>query len=248
VVALLLAASPTRAQTIVGHVLDELRESPVVGAAVKLVDRDGEERALAIADSTGRFVITPPIAGEYELRASRLGYRAARSPLLSLTTEGTANVDLLMMPAPIGLEGLKVSVDVSAEAAAQLEIAGVEPKDLGRRWVTQSDIDAIAVKRDVGTLLEWQGIGGMRVIRSENQTTGSEDIGMCVSLNRARTFKGEGRCALPVIDGVPSNNFVLRDLDPLTVSAMALLTPIEATFLYGKRGEAGAVLVWTRRR
>ena len=242
------SAQPLHAQTLVGQVLDESRESPVAGALVVLLDRDGEERAQALSGSDGRFVIAPPEAGEYYLAATRIGYEPTRSPLIALSLEGTTPIDLMMQPAPIGLEGLEIEVDPVSRATEELRISGIEPRDLGHRWISQADIESVAIKSDVGRVLEWQGIGGMRVVRPENLTTGSHDLGLCVSFQRARTGQGLNRCALIVLDGVPIRGDLALALDPESVAAMALLTPIEATILYGVRGEPGALMIWTRRR
>ena len=212
-----------------------------------LLDREGKEVVRAITNAVGIFILVPPEAGEYELAALRLGYRPARTPLLSLTTEGTAELDLLMQPAPIGLEGVDVAVDVSAEAAAQLEIAGVSPADLGNRWIDRSVIEAIPVKRDVGSVLENSKVTGIRIIRPENQLPSGDALGLCISAQRARTAAGFGRCMLGVVDGIPQSNQALLDLDPETVEAMAVLSPIEGSFLYGAQGEAGVLMIWTRR-
>lgn len=236
------------AQSIVGRVVDEARGRPIVGAAVALVDEDGDEFSRTITDATGKFVVTPPEAGEYHLAAFSLGYLPVRTPLIALTTEGMAEVDLLMQPAPIGLEGLEVSVDVSAEAASQLEIAGVSPAQLGNRWIDRAAVEAIPVKRDVGSVLEHQQIGGVRIIRPENMVPGSDPLGLCITNQRARTFAGQGRCMMGVVNGIPQSNQALLDLDPETVEAMAVLTPIEGSFMYGAQGEAGVVMIWTRRR
>lgn len=244
----LTSPAPLHAQTLVGQVLDESRESPVVGALVVLLDRDGEQRAQALSGSDGRFVIAPPEAGEYYLAVTRIGYEPTRSPLIALTLEGTTPIDLMMQPAPIGLEGFAVEVDPVSRATEELRISGIELRSLGSRWISTADIEAVAIKSDVGRILEWQGIGGMRVIRPENMTTGSHDLGLCISFQRARTGQGLNRCALIVLDGVPIRGDLALALDPESVAAMALLTPMEATILYGVRGEPGVLMIWTRRR
>jgi len=253
--ALAASSAPAAAQTLRGRALDEVRETPVAGALVRLLDRDGKERAQAVADSLGRFVLAPPRAGEYYLEATRLGYHRSLSPLLALTGEGAAvPVELLLAPAPVGVEGVAVTVDPITRASEDLSALGVRPADLGNAWITEAEIDAIEIKRDVGTILEWSRVNGVRVVRPENRreaerTPGSRaaDFGMCISLVRGRTWTGVNRCALPVIDGLPATNERLLDLDPNTVAAMAVLQPTDARIAYGTRADAGAVLIWTKR-
>jgi hypothetical protein len=239
--------APTlQAQTIIGYAVDDDRGSPVAGAVVRLLDRDGNERGQALADSAGRFVLSPPEPGEYSLEATRLGYQITRSPLLALTGIGTAELELIMVPAPIGLEGFEVEVDAVSEAEDQLRLAGIEPAELGNRFVSQEQIDAVEIKPDVGSVLEWSQIGGMRVLRPENTTTGSDKVGLCVSLARARTGQGRDRCAMVVWNGVQVDQISALAIDPASIGAMAVLTPIEAVILYGVRGEAGALVMWSR--
>lgn len=237
--------APAAGQTIVGRVLDGVNEAPVGGALVLLIDRQGAERARILADSAGRFVLEPPEAGQYYLSAERLGYQPTSSPLLALSRGGSAPVDLLMEPQPVGLEGFEISVE--AQALEYLAQFGLTANDLGNRFIDRSTIEAVEAKRDVGNVLEWQQIGGMRVIRPENLRPGSDDMGLCVSLVRARTGSGQGRCAMVVWNGVPISGSAALELDPDAVEAMALLNPVEATFYYGTMGEGGALLVWTRR-
>ena len=158
----------------------------------------------------------------------------------------------MMAPQPLGIEG--VAVDVEAAAADKLRGMGIEPADLGTSFVTLDEIEAIQVKRDVGSILEWQHINGLRVVRMENVTSdgsggGSDFRGICISLSRARdSARSAATCALPVLDGIPIDNERLGYLDPESVAAMAVLQPIDARILYGKRGDDGAVLIWTKGR
>ena len=238
---------PLGAQTVVGRVLDDTRESPISGAAVRLLDRDGKEKAEALADSLGRFVITPPGEGEYYLEATRIGYQRALTPLLAFAArDDRVQLDLMMTPAPIGLEGFSVQVDVETRAARDLKLAGVQPVDLGNRWISRKDIEAVAIRPDLGNVLEHRSIAGMRVIRPENLVPGSDDLGLCVSLVRARTGSGQGTCAMVVLDGVPITGEQALFVDPESVDGMALLMPTEATLLYGTRGGRGVLQIWTR--
>lgn len=241
----LATASSSAAQTIQGRILDQENEQPVGGAIVSLVDRDGDERTRALADSAGRFRIAPPEAGEFYLVAERFGYFETRSPLIALRTDGEAALDLMLVPEPIGIEGLEVSVEELARQ--ELQQLGLTPAQLGNRWIGRERIDALAVKLDVGAVLERTAQANMRVIRPENLTMGSDDLGLCVSLQQARTASGRGTCALVVLDGIPITGVGALDIDPEAIESIAILEPIEASTFYGTAGGSGAVLVWTRR-
>ena len=237
--------TPALAQTILGRVLDEVTERPVGGVVVRLVARSGQERTRTLSDSAGRFVVEPPEPGEYLLVTERFGYYETRSPLLALGTEGRAPLDLMVTPEPIGLEGLEVSVE--ERAAEELQSMGLSVNSLGNRWIDREKIEAIPVKRDMGSILERTAQAGLRVNRPENLTMGSDDIGLCVAILRVRTADGGGRCALVVLDGVPITGPGALDIDPDAIESIAILEPIEASTYFGTLGGGGAVLVWTRR-
>ena len=237
--------SPAAAQTLLGRVLDLVNEAPIGGVIVSLVARDGTERVRTLSDSTGSFVIKPPEEGEYVLVADRFGYAEARSPLLDLAVEGQVRIDLTMAPEPIGLEGLDISVE--EVASEELQRMGLSPNVLGNRWIDRREIEAIPFKSDMGAILEKTNQAGIQVLRPENLSPGSDDIGLCVSVTRARTGGGLGRCALVVLDGIPIAGAQALAIDPESIESMALLNPIEATTYYGTLGSAGALLVWTRR-
>lgn len=241
---LLSAPGHATAQTIVGQVLDQINEQPVGGVVVSLVGRSGEARVRTLSDSVGRFVLAPPEAGEYLLVTEHFGYLETRSPLLALTTEGQAPIELLVAPSPIGLEGLEVSVE--ERAAEQLDIMGLSANALGRRWIDRRQIDLIQVKRDMGTILEATSQSGIRVVRPENLTMGSENMGLCVSMQRARMAGGRETCALVVLNGVPISGVQALNVDPDAIESIALLVPTEAVTQYGTLGGSGALLVWTR--
>jgi len=242
----LLAGAPvdSHAQTILGRVLDQVNERPVDGVIVALVARNGEERARALSDGAGNFVLVPPEAGEYILVTTGFGYLETRSPLLALVTEGEAPIELMISPSPIGLEGLEISVEESATET--LSIMGLSANQLGNRWITRRQIDAIQVKRDMGVILESTSQSGVRIIRPENLTMGSENMGLCVSMQRGRTATGRGTCALVVLNGVPISGVQALNIDTEAIESIAVLTPTEATTQYGTLAGSGAVLVWTR--
>jgi hypothetical protein len=242
---LLLLPARSAAQTLIGRVLDQSNDRPVAGATVALVSPEGAERGRVLTDVGGRFTLTPPEGGEYQLLASGLGYYETQSPLLALVADGRASIDLALVPEPIGLEGLEVSVEESA--SEMLWELGLTPAALGGRWIDRPAIDAIPAKRDVGTIIEMSSVPGTRVVRMENVTETDGDIGLCIGLARGRTQDGRNMCAVIMLDGVPVTRQHALQIDPDAIESIAVLVPREAATFFGTVGGGGVVLMWTRR-
>jgi hypothetical protein len=50
-----------------------------------------------------------------------------------------------------------------------------------------------------------------------------------------------------VLNGVVIDPVEANQMDPEAIEAIAVLSPMDATTLYGTVGGSGAVLIWTRR-
>ena len=244
VAALAPTAAPLTAQTLRGTLVDELTDLPVRGADVRLVDRSGKARARAVTDSLGTFTLTADPPGDYHVRAEQLGYQPALSPLLDLTFEGMVQIELLISPEPVGLEGF--SVQGRSTLDRDLRALGVSAPSLGNRLVTREEIDAVQTAFDVGGVLQWQNIAGITVIRGENTVAGSDDLGLCVAIPRARSMGG-GRCMLTVLNGVPVSALIADQIHPRDMESIVVLLPTEAALLWGTAGAPGAVVIYTRR-
>lgn len=240
-----LSARPAAAQTVLGRVLDEANGLPVAGAIVRLLDDNGQERAQAVADSAGSFVMRRPATGEYALEATRIGYQPTRSPLLRFTGDTAVPLEILMSPAPVGLPGLEVSVD--ARAKEFLKLLGLSPASLGTRWMSRDFLRGLPLMRDIGSIIEWRSSSGATVLRPEDLSPGSDDAGLCVTIRRARAATPRGHCALIVVDGVPISGQAALHLDPEEIEAAALLLPLESNYYWGPPGAGGALVLWTRK-
>jgi len=238
-----VVAQPVGAQTIVGRVLDDTRNSPVAGAIVRLLDEGDEERAQAIADSLGRFTLAPPGNGRYVLEAVRLGYERTRSPLLDMHEGGSVPLDLMMTPLPIGLEGFEVTVE--QRASELLTPMGLTPARLGNRWIDHDFIESVRMKADIGSVIRWRNVPGAYVINGDNATSTSGTPRLCIQLQRGRSGAGGNRCALLVLNGMAVSPEQAALMDPDAFEAVAVLMPTEATTYWGTLGGAGAVLMWT---
>jgi hypothetical protein len=194
------------------------------------MDRDGGRRAAVLADSTGRFLLSPPEDGEYVIAVSQLGYAEVRTPLLALSREGAAQLDFELSPEAVALEGLEVSVERRAQR--ELSGIGVGPAELGRRWLDREAIEEIPGLPPLREALRNRGLPGV--------TLPDDPHALCLQFRR-----GAG-CALVVLDGAPIPADVALGLNLDELGAMAILDPQEAILLYGQRGGNGAVILWSR--
>jgi hypothetical protein len=235
----LVLAGGAAGQTIAGTVLEEGTQRPVSTALVRLVDRDGDLVRDVLADTLGRFRLAPPAAGEYYLEARRIGYEEWRSPLLALEADGTVAMDVLVRPLPVGLEGFEVTAQrrtITKRVERELRYYGLDPAALGRRLITREMIAAPPFKRDFSSILTWIPVPGLKGSGGEGAS--------CYRFQRGVSLSGIN-CAVIVLNGVEASREILYVLDPEMVERLAVLTPSEARILYGIRGDAGAIMIWT---
>jgi Carboxypeptidase regulatory-like domain len=232
-----------RAQTLRGRVLEEGRNSPVAQASVSLLDRNGKLLTRTESDSLGRFVLTPQGGGDFILEVVRLGYLTTRSPLLALSDEGEVPVDLLIRPSPIGLEGFEVTVE--SEIVKELRLYGQSPAALGRRWIDRARIEEVPTALRAKDVIRWQGAAGVSVREFSGSPAQNP---LCVTFRRATTIRAaHPPCAITLLNGVKIDPVEVNQMTPEEIEAIAVLTPIESTTIFGTVGGVGAVLIWTRR-
>jgi hypothetical protein len=123
-----LLASPVRAQTVRGILLEQESARPVAGTLVVLLDQNGEQRGSVLTDAAGRFILQAPSPGRYRLRAERIGYPSTTSPVLELSAGQDLDYRLTTASQTIELEGLVVKG--SKRRCAIRAEAGVETATL----------------------------------------------------------------------------------------------------------------------
>ena len=104
VLAVLLSAAPAAAQVVEGRVTESQTQQPVAGAQVQLLDAAGEPAANAVTDAAGAFRLQAPDAGEYRLRAERVGLRATLTRVLALAAGEAVAVEVRMAPEPVVMD------------------------------------------------------------------------------------------------------------------------------------------------
>lgn len=103
-----LTAVVTYGQTtakVEGLVLDQRNFSPIAGATVTVVGTG----YVTITDNQGFFLFQNLPAGEYQLRASSIGYASAVSKAMTVTQDVSVSLEIKLRPLPIPLPELTVS-------------------------------------------------------------------------------------------------------------------------------------------
>ncbi len=105
------SSEPAWAQAVRGHLVEEGTETPIDGAFILLLDKNGREVARALSDERGHFSVQAPAPGLYTLRADRIGYQSTHSPLLELGPFATREYRLAAPVVAVQLAGLTVEAE-----------------------------------------------------------------------------------------------------------------------------------------
>ena len=226
-----LAPRSLEAQTFQGRVLEDAGEAPVATALVSLLDEEGDQVGVSIADSTGAYRVEAPAPGVYRLRAERIGYAPFETPLLEAgRADGTYPVDLLLQPDPYDLPGFTVMSDRVSDEEADREIRlmiGLSPRSL-RFSPMGFDVirDHVDRAHHLGDLLRWENLAGL-VVRRDAE-------GPCFSLRN--------RGCLPVyLNGLRLRREFVEAVPLEMLYRIVVVTPTDGTLAH----PAGAVLLYT---
>ena len=122
------AAEPSialAAQTIRGQLVDSISRTPLPGAFLTLVDSSGTERARAITDIAGQFILIAPEPGSYRLRSKRIGFRPYFSAALALRSGETTTYNAVIDPIPIALREVVVAGERQCDVEAGASVAAL---------------------------------------------------------------------------------------------------------------------------
>ena len=244
---LLIEPSPASGQIVRGAVVQELTRAPVTAAEVLLVTDQGTVVATTRSGPAGGFGVAGPASGQYRLSVQAPGFEPLVTGLLELGTVRELTVSLELLPRATELPGLEVTVDAFARVREELAHRGVLLEDLGRRFVSEEEIDRRIGARDLGEVVDMQGIPGLSFVRPENVwASDSTDQWLCVTMVRSRSTTGAGNCAIIILDGRKVDWNVVSAIPGFELKSIAVLNPVEATLIYGTTGGAGAVLLFTK--
>jgi hypothetical protein len=249
--ALSLAIQPVSAQVLGGIVQDSASGKPVVGARVVVLDSAGHGLFAAVTGADGKFNFYLPLAGDYRLRISRIGYPASITEPIDVSPAVSATAMVRLASAPISLDTVVV-VAAAVEKRPQFLIdAGFYRRErMGfGHFLTHAEID----NRDPLVLSDLlKGMSGVRV-------RCSSPLSCDLTMRAGATMFIRGKCypSLVVDGSVVQPGGVAR---PGKLSVDALINPfnVEALEVYpgpegvpvqysGYLSPCGAILVWSRR-
>ena len=153
-----------------GRLVEAGVNQPVGGAMVSLVDRSGRvlEQALTRSGS-GLFEVVAPGAGEYRLRADRIGYATSYSGFFRLAAADTLVVQMDATVEPVLLRGLV------AEASRVCRVRPEEGLAVARVWEeARKALDAATWTQDRGMYL-YEMLKIRRAFDPRGRTVLSED-------------------------------------------------------------------------
>jgi len=106
--ALLLAAAPAAAQTIIGRLVNQATGEPVDGAFVVLVDTAGAEHGGVLTNDDGRFFARAPGPGTYRLKVERIGFATRFSEPIGVAAGETVAHTMSLSFEAIALAAIRV--------------------------------------------------------------------------------------------------------------------------------------------
>ena len=243
---LALPQSGLWAQRIEGRLLEIGSDAPIVLGQLTMLSESGGIVAQAFSDESGFFSLTARWAGNFLLKAERIGYAPWVDGVFELGEDSSITVELRLLRDPVPIDALEVSVEAQN---LRLELAGfydrVEKESgvfLGPEEIEQKQ-----------AVIPTQLLRGIPRIRLRDVQTGANAViiqgaamislaqrGICyprVFVDGNELFRGGAEPAF--LDDVVSASEI--------VGIEIYRGPAEIPTRYlGARSACGLILVWTR--
>ncbi|MEO5816931.1 MAG: TonB-dependent receptor plug domain-containing protein, partial [Gemmatimonadaceae bacterium] len=243
----LLFAAPLAAQSgtgiISGHVLDSASRQPLSSVSIRIAGTPNG----VLSQNDGSFVLRGVQPGTIQLRATRIGFAAASSPV-TVVAGATATVNF----------------SLSARAAVLSDVVVTGYGSQRREAITGSVATVEADQANVGVVGNATQLLQGRVAGVQITTNSGEPGGGVQMRVRGGTSIQASNDPLYVIDGVPLQNEStvagariegvsaalprnpLNSINPNDIETMTVLKDASATAIYGSRGANGVVLITTK--
>ncbi len=242
--ALLLALCGRRAAAqqakVDGRVVDSASHQPLISAEVVVAGTT----IRALTDREGRFHIANAPAGSITLRAKFIGYKVGARTVTASAGQPT-EVELLLVPAPVGLEAVVVTATGDQAVREQGTVAhNVDLSDRTAKAAVSNLSDAlnstvpgVLVQSSGGTT----GTGTRVRIRGSNSVSLSNEPVLVV--DGIRVENGAASTSVGVGGQTPSR---LNDISPLDLEAVQVNSGPASSVLYGTDAANGTIIMKTR--
>ena len=237
--------APVAAQGVLGHLYDFESGLEVASANVVMTDVAGDTVGRAVSDESGRFLVLVQDLGEYSLFISRLGYVSQVSARISLEDATLKDLEMMIKPEAVGIEGLVVSADRRVVSLARAGYYERKKTAIGD-FIQPTDAERVEAFSPSGLL---RSVSGIRISK-----------GVVISKRGGVGFNNE--CRLKVlVDGIDRGINLDEVVTRYHVSAIEVyksLPTVPGHFLGtvsmgsvvdfdSKVETCGAVVVWTKR-
>lgn len=223
-----------------GQVTDSQTGSTLPGANVQIQ----ELRIGAATDIDGQYRIPNVPTGEYTLRVSFVGYKAATRSV-EVGAGETVTADIALEPDLTGLEEVVVTgiASQSVKTETSVAVSRVNAEQLTQNN-TYSSVDQLISGNTPGV--------------SASASSGNVGSGVRFRIRGGGGLNGDGQPVI-YIDGVRVDNSeivgfgaggqgtsALADLDPENIQSIEILKGSASTAIYGTEGSEGVVLITTK--
>jgi hypothetical protein len=235
-----LGHADVAAQTIDGMLFDRVTSRPIDQAVVRLHTAEMNYVAMSLTDEEGRFVLESPVAGDFILSASALGYESTTDPRVFTLPQGSLTLlQFRIQPRPIEIAGFTIETRTQPYLVQNGFVARANQGS--GRFITPEDIERIKPLGTADLLTRTPFV-------KKEYPLGGERIVM-----RARGLAGT--CTPSVyLDGHPVLMY------GFSLDAIAPVSELQAVEIYrssalapyryggGTGGGCGVILLWTRAR
>jgi hypothetical protein len=158
VLAIAAIAANASAQSVRGVLLDAVTTRPVAQARVSLLDSLGVDVASVVTDSSGRFLLASPEAGQYRMLIRRIGYQPATSGPVSFQKAKVWQLTLELAPLATELE----PVTIRERTGRQWAVDGFREREAMGHGIFLDHLEILA--RDPVYIADlFRGMPGMKV-------------------------------------------------------------------------------------
>jgi hypothetical protein len=166
---LLLPSPDLSAQAVRGRLLDASSAEPVAGALVVLLDADGSELVSTVTSARGTYHLRAPGAGQFRLRAERIGFENSLSGAFTLLAGETATEELTASSSAIVLPVLSVESESECRVRPEEGYATYALWEEARKALEITERTATAYRFDAVTYQRHVNLWGEPLEPGDNQ-------------------------------------------------------------------------------